>query len=466
MWRDSELPAHLSYAEVIEERLKSAKAVLVLWSAEGAKSQWVRAEADAARELGTLVQSSVDGTVPPIPFNQIQCANLKGWTGESDHAGWRKLHASIVALAGQVEAPTKASRKKPASSICVLPFQNMSGDAVPDYFSDGLSEDITSDLAKLPALSVIPRKTAFAFKGQDEDPCVVAEKLGVGYVLEGTVRRAGDRVRITAQLIDGGTGEHAWSDRYSRDFTDVFSIQDEISKAIVDALKSKLVPAEEPAAEAEKAATETEVAKVESLAAADVLDEAPAAAAQSEVHDSISEPAIDPQDAPVAVAGQSFDDGYAQEASFVEEQWGDSDEWEADEPQRGGFRTPELTPRLIGLGVVVLLAAVLIFVFFRPKEAPPPVEEDKLTYTVAVTVNVRSLPSRYNSRILGTLEPGATINVVPTLAGAQPDWLKIEDGPYVGGYVWRESTRPASKDDEPEASNAAENKTQRTEATG
>src|SRR6187401_1301542 len=93
VWRDDELPAHRSYGDVIEERLRSAKAVLVLWSAEAAKSQWVRAEADAARELGTLIQSSVDGTVPPIPFNQIQCADLTGWQGESDHAGWRKLKA-------------------------------------------------------------------------------------------------------------------------------------------------------------------------------------------------------------------------------------------------------------------------------------------------------------------------------------------------------------------------------------
>src|SRR4029453_11074428 len=77
VWRDDELPAHRSYAEVIEERLKSAKAVVVLWSAEAAKSQWVRAEADTARGTGTLVQASVDGTLPPIPFNQIQCADLK-----------------------------------------------------------------------------------------------------------------------------------------------------------------------------------------------------------------------------------------------------------------------------------------------------------------------------------------------------------------------------------------------------
>ena len=93
-------------------------------------------------------------------------------------------------------------------------------------------------------------------------------------------------------------------------------------------------------------------------------------------------------------------------------------------------------------------------------------EEDKLSYTVAATVNVRSLPSRYNSRILGTLEKGATINVVPTLAGAQPDWLKIEDGPYIGGYVWRESTRPESATGDPGDSDPAQNSAQAKDVTG
>lgn len=465
VWRDSELPAHLSYADVIEERLKSAKAVLVLWSAEGAKSQWVRAEADAARELGTLVQSSVDGTVPPIPFNQIQCANLKGWTGESDHAGWRKLHASIVALAGHVEAPKKSSKKKPASSVCVLPFQNMSGEAVPDYFCDGLSEDITSDLAKVSALSVVPRKTAFKFKGQEVDSSTVAEQLGVGYVLEGTVRRAGDRVRITAQLIDGGTGEHAWSDRYSRDFNDIFSVQDEISKAIVDALKIRLVPAEEEAVEVVEASSEASVAEISSPPPEGSLVEAHPAVEPEVPQDANSEPAYEAQVAEVSIADRSFEDQSSQNLSYPEEEWSSDEEWDADEEEtERGFRAPE--PRVIALGVVGLLAAILIGFFFWPERAAPVVEEEKLTYTVAAIVNVRSLPSRYNSRILGTLEPGARINVVPTLAGAQPDWLKIEDGPYVGGYVWRESTRPASESGDPGSSDPAKNTTQTKEATG
>src|SRR5215213_3858963 len=95
-WRDDELPAHRPYSAVIQERLSSAKAVVVLWSADAAKSQWVRAEADAARTLGTLVQATLDGTIPPMPFNQIQCADLSNWSGEREAPGWRKLVASVA----------------------------------------------------------------------------------------------------------------------------------------------------------------------------------------------------------------------------------------------------------------------------------------------------------------------------------------------------------------------------------
>ena len=104
----------------------------------------------------------------------------------------------------------------------------MSGDAEQEYFSDGISEDITTDLSKVSALAVTARNTAFTFKGQSVDVCDVAAKLGVSHVLEGSVRKAGNRVRITAQLIDGATGDHVWAERYDRDLTDIFAIQDEI----------------------------------------------------------------------------------------------------------------------------------------------------------------------------------------------------------------------------------------------
>jgi adenylate cyclase len=250
-WRDDELPAHRPYAEVIEERLKGAQAVVVLWSAEAAKSQWVRAEAELARNAGKLVQVALDGSIPPMPFNQIQCADLQDWDGEAEGTGWRKLAASVEALAGPApgsgEGTRRPARKK--ASVCVLPFVNMSGDAEQEYFSDGISEDITTDLSKVSALAVTARNTAFMFKGQSVDVSEIARKLGVGHVLEGSVRKAGGRVRITAQLIDGESGDHVWAERYDRDLTDIFAIQDEISKAIVDALKVKLLPAEKKAIE-------------------------------------------------------------------------------------------------------------------------------------------------------------------------------------------------------------------------
>ena len=249
VWRDDELPAHRAYAEVIEERLNSAKAVVVIWSAKAAKSQWVRAEADAARLAGTLVQLTADRTMPPIPFNQIQCADLSGWNGEGEHPGWRKLSGSVAALAGETKEPERSPPPRRKSSVCVLPFVNMSGDAEQEYFSDGISEDITTDLSKVSALAVAARNTAFMFKGQSGDVTDIARRLNVSHVLEGSVRKAGHRVRVTAQLIDGATGDHVWADRYDRDLDDIFAIQDEVSKAIVAALKLKLLPEEKKALE-------------------------------------------------------------------------------------------------------------------------------------------------------------------------------------------------------------------------
>jgi adenylate cyclase len=250
VWRDDQLPAHRAYADVIQERLTASKAVIVLWSADAANSQWVRAEADVGRQARTLVQASLDDTIPPLPFNQIQCASLSGWHGDDVAAGWRKLLESVAELTGTQPAahsePTADVRKH---GICILPFANMSGDAEQEYFSDGISEDITTDLSKVSALDVIARNTAFTFKGQSLDVCEVARTLGVSHVLEGSVRKADTRVRISAQLIDGKTGSHVWAERYDRELTDIFAIQDEISKAIVEALKIKLLPSEKKAIE-------------------------------------------------------------------------------------------------------------------------------------------------------------------------------------------------------------------------
>jgi adenylate cyclase len=125
-------------------------------------------------------------------------------------------------------------------SIAVLPFDNMSGDPEQSYFSDGITEDVITDLSKVAGLFVIARNSSFAYKGKATNVADVCRELGVRYVLEGSVRKAGNRVRVTAQLIDGPTAGHVWAERYDRDLTDIFAVQDDITRRIVEALAVKL----------------------------------------------------------------------------------------------------------------------------------------------------------------------------------------------------------------------------------
>jgi adenylate cyclase len=145
--------------------------------------------------------------------------------------------------------PQAAAAPGRGLSVCVLPFENMSGDIEQDYFSDGISEDIITDLSKVSSLSVTARHTAFTFRGKAMEVRAVARQLGVSHVLEGSVRKVGARVRITAQLNDGAAGDQVWAERWDRDLTDIFAIQDEISTAVVRALKLTLLPEEKIAIE-------------------------------------------------------------------------------------------------------------------------------------------------------------------------------------------------------------------------
>ena len=129
-------------------------------------------------------------------------------------------------------------------AIVVLPFINMSGDPEQEYFSDGISKDIITALSKLRWFFVIARSSSFTYKGKAVHLRQIAEELGVGYVLEGSVRKSGDRVRITAQLNDVSTGSHIWAERYDRDIADVFAVQDEIIDSIVAAIEPQLYAAE------------------------------------------------------------------------------------------------------------------------------------------------------------------------------------------------------------------------------
>ena len=157
------------------------------------------------------------------------------------------VHVFAVRAAARKGPEGRKSDTRRRLSICVLPFANMSGDIEQEYFSDGISEDIITDLSKVSALFVSARNTAFQFKGKNVDVVDVARQLQVGHILEGSVRKAGGRVRINAQLIDGNSGRLTWAERYDRDLSDIFALQDEISQAIVAALKLKLLPEEKEA---------------------------------------------------------------------------------------------------------------------------------------------------------------------------------------------------------------------------
>src|SRR5205823_5286605 len=129
-------------------------------------------------------------------------------------------------------------------SMAVLPFQNMSSDPEQEYFADGISEDIITGLSKLRWFFVIARNSSFTYKGTAVDVKRISRELGVRYVLEGSVRKGGNRVRITAQLIDATTGNHLWADRYDGDLTDIFMLQDEITEKVVAAIEPRLLEAE------------------------------------------------------------------------------------------------------------------------------------------------------------------------------------------------------------------------------
>ena len=146
--------------------------------------------------------------------------------------------APKAATASDVRRPMPAQSDKP--SIAVLAFNNMSGDPEQEYFSDGISEDIITDLSKLSELLVIARNSTFTYKGKPVDVKQVGRDLGVRYVLEGSVRKAGNRIRVTGQLIDAESGTHIWADRFDRDLNDIFAVQDELTREIIAALKVKL----------------------------------------------------------------------------------------------------------------------------------------------------------------------------------------------------------------------------------
>lgn len=253
VWWDVDLRSGEAYDKVTEDALRNARAVVVLWSPRSVESRWVRAEATLAERKKTLMPAMIEPCERPIMFELVQTAELSHWQGDAGDSAWKSFAAHVREFIGKevvAPAPSKAAETLPGLdqlSVAVLPFTNMGKDEEQEYFADGITEDVITDLGKVSALSVIARNTAFTFKDQLVDVCEVARKLNVTHVLEGSVRRAGNRVRVNVQLIDGSSGSQVWSERWDRDLDDIFELQDELSQAIVEALKIKLLPKEKKA---------------------------------------------------------------------------------------------------------------------------------------------------------------------------------------------------------------------------
>ncbi|HEY8054085.1 MAG TPA: TIR domain-containing protein [Steroidobacteraceae bacterium] len=260
VWWDPAIDAGQQFDDQIDAELQAASSVLVIWTPTSVASRWVRGEARDAAERGILVPARFEDARLPIDVRAIQTTDLDKWGEDPASAPFQDLLRSLESVIKRQRAnqsaksaarstPAAAAAAVPRLAICVLPFANMSGDQEQEYFSDGITEDIITDLSKVSALSVVSRNSAFMYKGKHVDVPKLARELKVGHVLEGSVRKAGGRVRITAQLVDGASNDHVWAERYDRDLNDIFALQAEISEAIVKALKLKLLPEEKKAIE-------------------------------------------------------------------------------------------------------------------------------------------------------------------------------------------------------------------------
>jgi adenylate cyclase len=247
VWWDPEITPGEEFDSLISRELENARSVVVVWTAGSAESRWVRGEARDAADRGALVPVRFGNAKLPIDFRAVHTTDLDGWGEDRNGAAFRGLFKALEAKLGtprKSASAAAAADRKAEVSICVLPFANMSGDPEQEYFSDGITEDIITDLGKVSALSVVSRNMAFSFKGAKGGVGDIGRQTSVSYVLVGSVRKAGERVRITAQLVNAANEAQVWGERYDRDLSDIFALQDEISKAIVAALKLTLLPDE------------------------------------------------------------------------------------------------------------------------------------------------------------------------------------------------------------------------------
>lgn len=286
VWWDALIEGGAAFAKSIEAALESCNAVVVIWSSTSVASDWVLDEAAKGRDLRKLVPVSLDGTLPPLGFRQYHSIDLSGWQGDPAAAEIAALLRGIAAAgktghraqaAATAQLPANAisrrgvlvaavgtvlagaaglvawqqglfgtRRTTAGNSVAVLPFVNLSGDEKQAYFSDGLSEELRATLARSAKLQVMAQASSATFRDRKNDAVTIAEKLGVAYLLDGSVRRSGDIVRIAADLIDGQTGFSRWSQTFDRAMDDIFAVQSEIANTVANALVAQVTPDGEP----------------------------------------------------------------------------------------------------------------------------------------------------------------------------------------------------------------------------
>ena len=244
VWWDPDIAPGEEFDSLISRELDQARSLIVVWSPQSVDSRWVRGEARDAADRGVLVPVRFDNARLPIDFRALHATDLDDWNEDRKHPAFLALCKALEAKLGAGTHAVAEAQKNSRIGICVLPFANMSNVADNEYFSDGIAGEILNLLAKLPQLKVASRTSSFNYKGRQISIPVVARELGVSVVLEGSVRRAGDHVRITAQLIDAESDSFLWSETYDREMKDVFAIQDDIAHSIVRALQVTLSPGE------------------------------------------------------------------------------------------------------------------------------------------------------------------------------------------------------------------------------
>jgi adenylate cyclase len=238
VWRDDDLPAHRNFTQVLEQRLAAAKAVLVIWCADAVQSEWVQSEADRARQAGKLVQMRIDPAPLPMPFDRIQCADL--CDGSLETHAWRKVVESLSELTGGKPPPATAPLVPPPATVlglskprlAVMPFANLSNDPEQSYFVEGMVEEIVAALSRYRSMGVVAAGGSMASMGRPLTPQEAAKQLGVRYLLEGSVRKAGQKVRITLHLVEAETGAELWTDRLDGDLADIFALQDQVAERV------------------------------------------------------------------------------------------------------------------------------------------------------------------------------------------------------------------------------------------